>query len=166
MVVAKQSKELKEIGQVIMETLASKELFQDSVISGVSLSPMPEINQDESIYPYPEFKTFYDLHNQYLRIQPDPAIRNPDAGKVIRELGGMGQQKVQPDISSITQMYLLGKSTDLQGMLHAYNKKMNEGLLRAIDKVTGLGGNVSIDDFAFPDWNPAEDYSSANYIRR
>lgn len=161
--VSKNAKNLEAVGTALMEAIASEEYFVDSIRSGVSLTPMDALNKDESLYPYPEFHTFYELHDKYLKVRPDPVVRNPDAAQAIVIMGGMGQPRIEPDFAGILQMILTGSSHDVAGLLSEYNEKMNAGLKEAIEQANAEGFNVSIDDFTFSNWNPDEDFTDEDY---
>ncbi|WP_240941224.1 extracellular solute-binding protein [Paenibacillus sp. HB172176] len=163
MVVANNAVHLEEIGKALTEAIASKEYFSGSIQSGVSLAPIESLNKDESLYPWPEFKTFYELHNEYLKVRPDPSIGNPGTADVITELGGISQPKITPDFTAILQMILTGKTKDIENAMKSYNDKMNKGLSDAINKVKSNGVDVDLTDFAFQNWDASKDYTDADY---
>jgi multiple sugar transport system substrate-binding protein len=131
--------------------------------SGVALTPFDSINNNKSLYPYPEFNTFMQLHKDLLLVRPDFAVKNPQTAKVIVELGSLDQKKIKPGFNDILQSVLSGAEKDAAGLLKSYNNKMNKGLEDAVNKVKASGTNVSINDFAFPNWNPKKDYTADDY---
>lgn len=162
-VVSKSTKHPKEVGIFIEESFASKSFYERYVTFPIGLSPMPEVNQNESLFPYPEFNTFVELHDTHLRVEPDFAGKNPEIAKVINEIGGMEQTRVKPSFPEIIQMYILGKEDDIERALNDYNEKLNEGLASAVETVKAQGANVSTEDFKFPNWNPLEDFTTEYY---
>jgi len=162
-VVSKSTKHPKEVGIFIEEGFASKDFYERYVAFPIGLSPMPEVNQNESLFPYPEFNAFVDMHETHLRVEPDFAGKNPEIAKVINEIGGMEQTRVKPGFPDIIQLYVLGKEEDIEGALNDYNEKLNRELASAVETVKAQGTNVSLEDFKFPNWNPLEDYAAEQY---
>lgn len=162
-ITSKNTKHPEEVGKALMEVMASKDYYVDSIRSGVALAPFDSLNEDKSLYPYPEFQTFYDLHNQYLRVRPEPAVANPDTSLVVTAMGGLSQPKIQPDFAGLLQMIFTGKTEDIQGSLSDYNQKMNDGLKNAVEKVKSEGVAVELEDFSFPNWNPSENFTTNDY---
>lgn len=159
-VLSNSSKYKEEAGKVIEEVLSSESYYKLTMSQGVSLTPIEALNKDESNYPYPEFKTFYELHDRYLKALPDLAIKNPETAQVVVEMGGMFQPRVKPNIAEITQLVLLGEETNIVKALNDYAQKMNAGLADAVQKVKQQGIEVSENDFMFDDWDPTQDYIS------
>jgi ABC-type glycerol-3-phosphate transport system substrate-binding protein len=160
--VSAKTKHPKEVG-IFLEEFASPMFYKKYLHSGVALTPIESINKDKSLYPYPEFDTFYQLHKDHVRLRPDPAIRNPQAVKVIAEMGSMQQPSIKPNLGETVQMLLAGKETDVQGVLTKYTKELNDGLKAAVEKVQKQGAKVSLDDFKFPNWDPSKDFTEKDY---
>ncbi|MCR8632980.1 ABC transporter substrate-binding protein [Paenibacillus radicis (ex Xue et al. 2023)] len=150
-------------GKFIDEAFASKEFFKSTLQSGVSMTPIDELNKDKSLYPYPEFNTFYNLHASTMRLGPSTTKRNPNTATVIAELGEMRQSKVKPIFGDLLIMLLMEDKGNVETTLKDYNNKLNAGLQAAIDKVNKSGANVSLNDFTFPNWDPAKDYTDDLY---
>lgn len=81
-------------------------------------------------------------------LAPSPVVKNASTAQVVGEM-----HEVKPDYSAIVQGIFTG---DLPDAGKAF-KKLSDGLEaereRAIKVVTGKGHKVSVDDWAFPDWN-------------
>jgi multiple sugar transport system substrate-binding protein len=146
------------VGTFIEEGLASRQFYEQVLQSGVNLTPLPDLNNDKSAYPYPDYEIFAKLHKDLLRTEPVPAVKNPDTNIVMTKIGGMEQPAVKPNNAELFQMFLFGKETDIAGKLKEYNDKLNEGLQNGIADAKKDGANVDASDFIFPDWNPYEDY--------
>lgn len=157
------SEHKREAGIYIEEAFASKEFFASTIQSGASLSPIDELNSNESLYPFPEYKVFFDLHQSTMRVGPNYAIRNPETALVIGELGHMRQTKIKPTFGELLLKMLVDEKTDAGTTMKEYAEKMNKGLRAAVDKVSGTGVKVSIDDFIFPNWDPTKDYTQSDY---
>lgn len=158
-----QSEHKREAGIYIEEAFGSKEFFKSTIQSGASLSPIDELNADESLYPFPEYKVFYDLHQSTMRVGPNYAIRNPDTAVVLSELGHIRQPKIKPTFGELLLKMLVDEKTDAAAEMKDYAAKLNKGLQDAIDKVSSSGTKVSLDDFIFPNWDPAKDYTQSDY---
>ncbi|MFC5649713.1 ABC transporter substrate-binding protein [Paenibacillus solisilvae] len=163
--ISSSSKHAKEAGEFIEKGLASPLFYEKYLHSGVALTPIATINENKSLYPYPEFDTFLQLHQSELKLRPDNAIRNPQTAKVIVEMGSLTQPKIKPAYSDILQSVLIGAQSekDIAKLLQAYDEKLNKGLDDAIAKVSGAGTNVSRDDFTFPNWDASKDYTQDDY---
>ena len=59
---------------------------------------------------------------------------------------------------------ITGAITDWKAELVRYNEAITAERARAIEKVQSEGGNVSIDDWIFPDFVYGESYSADKYI--
>jgi len=153
------TKHPKEVGIFLEHGFTATMFYERYLKSGVALTPIESINNNRSLYPYPEFDTFMQLHKELLKLRPDYAVKNPQTAKVIVELGSLDQPKIKPGFQEILQSVLSGGQKDAAPLLKAYNDKLNKGLEDAVAKVKASGVNVSLDDFAFPDWDPRKDYT-------
>jgi multiple sugar transport system substrate-binding protein len=164
-IVAENTEHPEEVGKFIDEAFANEWFYEKFMKSGVAVSPIEKLNEDESLYPYPEYKDFYQLHNDLMFESPNYAARNPETAEVITEMGSFGQPKVKPMFDEIMQALMTGVTPieELDSILEDYNKQMNQGLQDAIDKVKSEGIEVSRDDFVFPNWNITKDYTKEDY---
>ncbi|CAG7613891.1 ABC transporter substrate-binding protein [Paenibacillus allorhizosphaerae] len=162
-VISSKTKHAEEVGKFINEAFASAVFYEKYINSAVAVTPFPAINEKKSLYPYPEYETFVQLHRDLMRVRPDPAVRNPEAAKVIVELGTLEQTNVKPNFSELLQSLLTGAQKDAEGTLKKYNEKMNKGLQDAIGKVQNKGTKINPDDFTFPNWNAEKDYTAEDY---
>lgn len=157
------SKNKEAAGKYIEEAFGSKEFFKSTIQSGASLSPIDELNADESLYPYPEYKVFYDIHVDTMREAPNYVNLNPDTALVIGELGHIRQPKIKPTFGELLMNLLVDDKMDAAAAMKDYNAKMNAGMKAAIEKVNASGKKVSLDDFIFPNWDPSKDYTESDY---
>ncbi|MBW7458301.1 ABC transporter substrate-binding protein [Paenibacillus sepulcri] len=157
------TKNAKEVGTFLENGFTGPMFYEKYLNSGVALTPIESINNNASLYPYPEFDTFIQLHKDLLKVRPDYAVRNPLTAQVIVELGSIDQPKIKPGFNDILQSLLSGAQTDPQAQLKAYTDKLNKGLGDAVDKVKASGVNVGLNDFAFPNWDLAKDYTADDY---
>lgn len=91
-------------------------------------------------------------------VLPEPIVRNIDVAQVDIEL-----QSVTPGFGEIVQGYFNGDIDDLRAELTKLSDASQQELSRAIDVAVGNGAEVSMEDFAFPDWQPRTSYTADNY---
>lgn len=90
---------------------------------------------------------------QGVKLGPSSIVRNPNVAEVNAEM-----QQITPDIGQILVGAMTGDVKDYAGAMKQYNDQITAERERAIGVVNGKGKAVSLDDWVFPDWNPAEDY--------
>lgn len=161
--ISAKSKNAKAAAEFIEKAFASSLFYEKYINSGVALTPIDSINNNKSLYPYPEFEQFLKLHKEELKLRPDYAIQNPETAKVIVELGSFSQTKIKPGFSDILQAVLTGAQSDAPSLLKAYDEKLNKGLDDAVNKVKASGVQVSRDDFTFPNWDVSKDFTADDY---
>jgi hypothetical protein len=65
---------------------------------------------------------------------------------------------ISPDLGDIVQGYLGGNISDLRAALRQLSDAYTADWERALQQAVGEGAQISLDDWAFPDWQPATDY--------
>ena len=157
-VVAKNTKHPKEVGIFIEEGLTSKEFFASFLKKGIALTPIPEVNNDESNYAFPELKEFVQVHNDSWILGPDPVGRNPDLASISNKIGGLLQEKMKPNTGEVLQSILNGTVTNVEETLKAHNDKLNKNLQDTVQKAKEDGAKVDMADFHFPEWDGVSNY--------
>lgn len=160
LVISSNSKHPEAAATFLMEGIGSVKFQEYMLSTGVALTPFPAVNDNEANYAYEEMTQWVKLHNEGLRVQPSPIIKNPEISKVFQEIGNMNQNKIKPSEDEILLSLIMGAETDIEGTLKTYNEKLNEGLRKGIETVKSEGVNVDISDFIFSDWNPNNDYTN------
>jgi ABC-type glycerol-3-phosphate transport system substrate-binding protein len=160
-VVAKNTKHPKEVGKVIEEALSSKEYYASYLKQGVSLTPIPAVNKDESNYAYPEMKEFVQVHNDSWILGPDPIASNPQLVPVSNKIGGLVQDKMRPNTGEVLQGILNGTVTNVEEALKIQNDKLNKNLQDAVKKAKDDGAKVDMEDFHFPKWDGVSNFKDA-----
>lgn len=89
---------------------------------------------------------------------PAPEIRNADIALAIRE-----QKPVTPGFGELIQAAFVGKAGDLRKELKALEDRSNKSLDDAIAAATKKGAKVSREDWVFPKWDPAKDFTREDY---
>lgn len=108
---------------------------------------------------HPSYRKVCDMFAEEMAYRPDPVLRNPEVAKVTAEM-----RDIHPNPAEILQGYCSGAITDWKAELVRYNEAITAERARAIEKVQSEGGNVSIDDWIFPDFVYGESYSADKYI--
>ena len=98
-------------------------------------------------------KRIVEIANKYVKVSPEPFVKNPEAGKV-------EWPKTSPLPEEIYAASLVkGGLSSFVAAAKKWNEAQETALERNIEKAKASGANVSRDDFIFPDWNPLKDYT-------
>lgn len=106
----------------------------------------------------PRMQRVIGLTEAWMRLAPDPAVRNPDVAQVRLEL-----RPVSPDLGELVQGVLVGQVSDAAAALQDLQDRASAELDRAIAAAQEQGADVSRDDWVFPNWDPTQDYSEDRY---
>lgn len=98
------------------------------------------------------------LFDEQLRLGPSPAVRNPEVSKALLE-----QRPLTPNFGAIVQGIYTGQLSDAKRAMKDLQDRADAELERAIKAAQAKGAKVTRDDWVFPNWNPAKDYSDADY---
>lgn len=98
------------------------------------------------------------INEAQLRLEPHPAVRNPETIQVER-----GLRPVTPSFSDVVEGLFTGQVSDVQQAMQDLQDRSNAELDRAIQAAVDEGAQVSRDDWVFPNWNPQEDYGLEMY---
>ncbi len=130
---------------------------------GALVSEMPEANQKATqLTEFPPAVTSYrKLFGELLVQQPLPAFVNPEVGRVTMEV-----KPVVPALDDIVEGIFTGQVTDIDKALQELQDKSNRGLDEAIAAAVKKGAKVSREDYTFGNWDPEQDYTSADYDQR
>ena len=109
--------------------------------------------------PYDEFATnqaFEYIFNSsdLVRTLPEPTIRTPALAEVQQTLIGPAPDDVMVGVLS-------GQITDVDAALADLDARKMQALQTGLADAQAAGVDVSMDDYLFPDWNPAENYVTA-----
>jgi multiple sugar transport system substrate-binding protein len=106
----------------------------------------------------PLAKKATDLAKSMMRMGPMVQVRNPEAAKV-----GLKVKSVKPGFKEVIQGIFAGKIDDPKKALTELNDKLEANLDKAVAQAKGKGVKASRDDWAFPNWDPAKEYTKAEY---
>jgi len=98
------------------------------------------------------------LYDEQMRMGPIVTVRNPETSQVAFE-----RRTLTPDFGDIVQGLLVGQITDPKAAMQDLQDRTNAELDRALKAAQDKGAEVSRDDFVFPNWDPAENYTQEDY---
>ena len=98
------------------------------------------------------------LYEEQLRLGPQPEVRNPEAALVALEM-----RTVTPSFSTTLQGLMTGQLRDPRKEMQDLKARSDAELDRAIKAAQMKGAKVSRDDWKFANWDPARDYTEADY---
>jgi len=150
------SKHPKEAALYLQELYTGDYYQQARVASGDSFSVVKGVN--EANISVPQLQEYYDIVQQYGKIIPDPAVRNPNATTVFEYY-----KDVQPDPGQLLAGTVAGAVKDYDKQLNAYSKQVDTAWSNAIKAAQEAGNKVKAEDFIFPNWNPLQDYTAEDY---
>jgi len=107
---------------------------------------------------HPAYKKVVSGYQDYVRLAPDPLVRNSGISAVYAEM-----RDVTPGIGEIIQGAFSGAFSDPKPILQQYADSMSRERDRAIEVAKGKGVEVSVDDWKFDSWTPGEDFTSDKY---
>lgn len=88
-----------------------------------------------------------------VKRMPEAVVRNPQVATAEAL-----ETPISPDLGDIVQGYLGGNIPDLRAALRQLSDASTADQERALQQAVGEGSQISLDDWAFPDWQPATYY--------
>lgn len=128
--------------------------YQQGMIAAMDQPPLnlDLVASSKAIAPYKKMVTFCK-DNVFL--MPQAIVTNPAEAAV-----DAGRKPITPSVGNIVQGYLSGSITDLKGALKKLSDATSADLQQAMTKAKSSGAKVTMDDYAFSDWKPGQDYQS------
>jgi len=119
-----------------------------------------------SIYPAVDQATMIDersrrmfkLYDRQMRLGPESAVRNADVSLVYQE-----QRALKPSFGEVVQGIYSGQLKDAKAAMQDLQDRSEAELDRAIKAAQAKGAKVARDDWKFANWDPAKDYTQADY---
>jgi ABC-type glycerol-3-phosphate transport system substrate-binding protein len=126
--------------------------YQAGLAAGMDQPPMnlDIVETADVTEPYRRVVGFF---REQVKRMPQPVVRNPQVAAVEAL-----EKPISPDLGDIVQGYLGGNIPDLRAALRQLSEANTADRERALKQATGEGAQVSLDDWAFPDWQQATDY--------
>lgn len=135
---------------------AEGQVVYASVVSSSDPAIFPEASAEANLSE--RALAMINMAEKYVRISPNPSIRNPEVGKV-----AVAYVDPTPNMAQAVQGLFAGQLSDVRQTLQGVADARNKALDDAIAKARTDGANVSREDFVFTNWQPSEDYGPANY---
>ncbi len=152
------SKHPQEAALYLQELYLGDYYQQARVASGDSFSIVKGIN--EANINVPQLQEYYDIIQQYGKLIPDAAVRNPSATSVFEYY-----KDIQPDPGQLLAGTVAGAIKDYAQELDKYSKKVDMAWSSSIEAAQNAGNQVKAEDFIFPNWKPMENYTAENYAQ-
>lgn len=134
----------------------SKEYQSVLVKNGDRFSVLKDVN--ESSADIPQFKQYYDIVQQYSRLIPSVAVRNPEVSAVLANF-----KDPKPGLGDILQGAVAGALKDPATLLKQLSGQTDKALDAAIEQAKAGGAKVERSDFSFSNWSPDKDFSAEDY---
>ena len=99
-----------------------------------------------------------ELMSAVTLLEPVPAVRNANVSAVLARM-----PDVRPNLGEIVQGVLTQDISDPATFLKTYQDQLSAGRERAVEEAQADGFEVSLDDWVFPNWDPAADYTASDY---
>lgn len=127
-----------------------------SISGGGQPSIYPQNNQDPNIDPRSQLAL--KIVNDQTRLEPMPEVRNPEVAQVNLE-----SRVLTPSIAEVIQGIFVGQISDPKAAMKDLADRSQQELERSIKAAQDKGASVSFDDWIFPNWDPAQDYTEDDY---
>ncbi|MDI4643813.1 ABC transporter substrate-binding protein [Cohnella hashimotonis] len=141
---------------IYLKEYFSKDYQSVLVQNGDRFSILKDVN--ESSAEIPQFKQYYEIVQQYARLVPSVAVRNPEASAVMASF-----KDPKPGLGDILQGVVAGSLKDPAAPLKQLSGQIDKALDAAIDQAKAGGAKVERSDFAFSSWSPDKDFSAEDY---
>ncbi|TDE14281.1 ABC transporter substrate-binding protein [Jiangella asiatica] len=130
-----------------------KKEIQARIVEGMNAVPLfPEVVETADVHPL--FKKAVEIIFEHVFLAPNPVVRNPDVAVAQAQM-----KPIDPDFGSIVAGTLTGDVTDYKAALEKLSSDTTAERDRAIEEARKQGAQVSVDDWAFPDWASGQNYT-------
>ncbi|MFI7124766.1 ABC transporter substrate-binding protein [Nonomuraea sp. NPDC050153] len=130
-------------------------------VAGTMSQPPRDISVVEQSPAHPAYKKLIGWFKESVFLAPEPIAGNKDLRRVQVEL-----KPVTPTLGDIVQGALTGDVTDVRAALTRLSSDSAKQRDLAIAAAKSTGAQVSLDDYAFPNWRPRTDYLKPMYAKR
>ncbi|WP_432484624.1 ABC transporter substrate-binding protein [Kineococcus esterisolvens] len=141
-----------EAASRLVESMTTTE-YQAGLAGGMDQPPLDlSVVQDADVVePYRKLAGWFE---ETVRRGPEAVVANPQIAQV-----EAASKPISPHLGDIVQGYLGGDITDLRGALKSLSDAFSADREQAIATATAAGAQVSLDDYAFPEWVPGQDWT-------
>jgi multiple sugar transport system substrate-binding protein len=131
--------------------------YAEGIAEGMGQPPM-DLSAVDRVEVHPAYQQAMAWFQEDCFVAPVAIARNRAVAAVLAE-----QKPVAPELPDIVQGAFSGDVTDVRGALKQLSDRVSAERERAVGVAKAGGADVSLDDFAFPDWRPREDYGPDRY---
>lgn len=107
---------------------------------------------------HPQYKKLISWYRDTVFLAPTAVVKNNEVTKEQAE-----EKPVKPDLGTILQGAFTGDVPDVKKALKKLSDDSNAAREQAIKAAQAKGAKLSLDDYAFPDWQPGVDYPLDKY---
>ncbi|MEV0351162.1 extracellular solute-binding protein [Nonomuraea sp. NPDC050680] len=130
-------------------------------IAGTMSQPPRDISVVDQSSAHPAYKKLIGWFKESVFLAPEPIAGNKDLQRVQVE-----SKPVTPGLGDIVQGALTGDVSDVRAALTKLSSDSAKQRDLAIAAAKSKGAQVSLDDYAFPNWKPRTDYLKPMYAKR
>lgn len=145
-----------EMASQVLQQLTSEEYYI-GLAERMDQPPL-DLSSVQKANVHPTYRKVVTGYADYVRLAPDPLIRNPAVAQVYAQM-----RPVTPGLGEIIQGAFAGAFSDPAPVLQQFSDQMTAERKRAVDAVVASGGAVSVDDWKFDAWTPGEDFTADKY---
>lgn len=140
-----------EAASELLKLFASEDYYKG--LARNMVQPPLDTSVLDSVETADAYKKCLELFDGTTFIAPEPVVKSAGISAVQQEL-----KPVSPGIGEVIQGIFSGDLTDIRGALRDLSDRHEKAREDAIAAAGKKGTQVSIDDYAFPDWQPGQDY--------
>lgn len=145
-----------ETASRLLSFIATKEA-QQRYVGGMNFPPLyPDVVADSEAHPL--FTKALEYFEEADFLAPDPIVRNAEVSQVTGET-----KEIEPGLGDIVAGLLSGDVPDAKKALTTLRDATSKERDRAIKKIADSGAEVSLGDWAFPDWKRGVDFGPDAY---
>ncbi|UFU02997.1 extracellular solute-binding protein [Ruania suaedae] len=134
--------------------------FQAELAAAMDQPPaLLEVVEDADVHP--AYAQAVANFAEDVRIAPSPEVGSPGVWRVQAAM-----RDIRPHVGDLLQSMLAGEDVDIEDGLARYKDEISAERERAIADVQEDGDEVSLDAWAFGNWDPESDYELADYDAR
>ncbi|MFC5827818.1 extracellular solute-binding protein [Nonomuraea insulae] len=130
-------------------------------IAATMSQPPRDIAVVEQSQAHPAYKKLVSWFQESVFLAPEPIAGNKDLQQV-----QIATKPVVPGLGDIVQGALTGDITNVRAALTKLSSDNAKQRDLAIAAAKSKGAQVSLDDYAFPNWKPGADYLKPMYAKR
>ncbi|WP_156253090.1 ABC transporter substrate-binding protein [Pseudactinotalea terrae] len=135
----------------------TEEPYYIDIANGMAQPPL-DVSVIEKADVHPAWAEMVGWFQDQVYLAPSPSAKNPR----ISAVNAMATA-IEPDLGMIVQGAFSGDVPDWQGALKELSDKVMAQREENVAAVQAEGVEVSMDDWAFPDWEPRQDYTPEMY---